>query len=121
MFSEKVALMLAVGATSVALALGEVLVTLGGVVSGSVDSCASSKAPESQASPCGRPTPRWSVVGGGQAPCPTKSTAGLFGWSPMVRVGPPLSFNPAGSRRGLVFEREPVSWVKPQVSPSSML
>jgi hypothetical protein len=31
--SEKVALRLAVGATSIALALGEVLVTLGGVVS----------------------------------------------------------------------------------------
>jgi hypothetical protein len=34
--SEKVALMLAVGATSVAFALGEVLVTLGGVVLGAV-------------------------------------------------------------------------------------
>src|SRR5215212_5749967 len=81
--------------------------TLSPSLSGAVGCCTSSKTPESQVSSCGRPIPRWSVVGGGQASCPTKSTAGLSGWSPTVRVGPPLSCNPAGSRMGLVFEREP--------------
>src|SRR5829696_1800052 len=84
-------------------------------------SCTSSKDPESQASPCGRSTPRWSVLGGGQAPSATRSTAGLSGRRAMVWVGPPLSARPAGSRRGSVLAREPVSGVKPQESASSML
>lgn len=59
--------------------------------------------------------------GGGQAPSPTKSTAGLSGWRATAWVSPPLSCNPAGSRRGLVFEREPVAWVKRQEAPLSIL
>ena len=48
-----------------------------------------STAPMSQCRPCGRATPRWSVVGGGQ-PVATASSAGLPGTKAWVRVGPPL-------------------------------
>ena len=48
-----------------------------------------SNAPISQAGPCGRVTPRWSVAGGGQSGLPV-SIAGLPSKSAWVKVGPPL-------------------------------
>ena len=57
---------------------------------------------QSQPAPCGRATPRWSAAIGS----PTMlvqgvgiwSTAALVESSPIVQVGPPLSWRPAGSR-----------------------
>src|ERR671911_3124602 len=60
----------------------------------------------SQALPCGRLTPRWSVAGGGHSTAASIAALGpaQFAGVPtpeqraMVSVGPPLSLRPAGSR-----------------------
>src|SRR2546421_3968256 len=76
-----------------------------------------SKAPMSQRAPCGRPTPRWSVAGGGQPGLPA-SMAGLPPLSAMVFVGPPLAAS--GSSCGLVPCLSPAE-LKAQSAELSML
>src|ERR671911_3050683 len=82
----------------------------------------------SQALPCGRLTPRWSVAGGGHS---TAASIAALGPSQsagvstpeqraMVSVGPPLSLRPAGSRPAGVLLLE-LGSVRPQVAPSSRL
>src|SRR5215216_4009438 len=64
-----------------------------------------SKAPMSQAAPCGRLTPRWSVAGGGHSTA--ASIAGLSGCKAWVCVGPPLSAS--GPSRGSAESAKPQS------------
>jgi hypothetical protein len=73
----------------------------GGAGIGVVDS----NAPMSHAAPCGRPTPRWSLAGGGQGPPP--SMAALTAFSAMVCVGPPLFASPPSL--GSELDRSPVA------------
>src|SRR5215203_1153559 len=64
-----------------------------------------SKAPMSQAAPCGRLTPRWSVAGGGHSTA--ASIAALPGSKAWVCVGPPLSAS--GPSRGSAESAKPQS------------
>ena len=65
-------------------------------VGASVSVVSNSNAPMSQAAPCGRATPRWSIVTGMpsaslQSKTGIASMAGLPGKRAWVWVGPPLS------------------------------
>src|SRR5579864_8516642 len=74
----------------------------------------------SQAGPCGRDSPRWSVLcAQPDTVTGTASTAGLFAGSAIVWVGPPLDASPP--RSGLVLFREWLAVEKPHEVPSSML
>src|SRR5215208_2743545 len=102
-FSEKVAVRLVPRATPIPV--GVAVLTWGFMVSWVVvDS--DSKEPMSDAAPCGRATPRWSVVAPKESPL---SMAGLPASKAWVFVGPPLSARgPSLGSRGLsvVPERE---------------
>src|SRR5215216_4490023 len=76
-----------------------------------------SKAPMSQAAPCGRLTPRWSVAGGGHSTA--ASIAALGRCKAWVCVGPPLSAS--GPSKGSTPERELLAGLKPQLVPESRL
>jgi len=69
----------------------------------------------SQAAPCGRTVPRWSVAGQFGAPAPALK-AGLVTGIARVWVGPP--FEVSGPRRGSVLGLS-VTWVRLQVLPGS--
>src|SRR5215208_8131018 len=75
------------------------------VVFGASVSCGgtNAKAPMSQAAPCGRLTPRWSVAGGGQATA--ASIAALGRCKAWVSVGPPLAAS--GPRLGSAESAKP--------------
>src|ERR1700737_3394170 len=74
----------------------------------------------SQAGPCGRDTPRWSVLPAQPGTVTGMAlTAGLFSGSAMVWVGPPL--DASGPRAGLVLFMEWLAAEKPHDVPVSML
>src|SRR5260370_27761970 len=77
-----------------------------------------SNAPMSQAGPCGRVTPRWSVGGQPLALVPPWSIAGLPASSAWVWVGPPLPASGASS--GSVPDRS-VAWDSRHEVPLSRL
>jgi hypothetical protein len=96
----------------------------GTVITGGVVSLTSSKAPMSQPASCGRLTLRWSpviVVPQPLTPGGIASIGGLPNRRAIVCVGPPLSFRPAGSSIGFVFDSEWLALLKPQLVPSSRL
>ena len=83
-----------------------------------------SKAPMSQPGPCGRLTPRWSVVivvPQPFTPGAIASIAGLPERRAIVCVGPPLSLRPAGSSIGSVFDSEWLVELNAQLVPLSRL
>ena len=74
----------------------------------------------SQAGPCGRDTPRWSVLPAQPGTVAGMAlTAGLFDASAMVWVGPPL--DASAPRPGLVLFSEWLAAEKPHEVPESML
>src|SRR5262249_62094733 len=96
----------------------------GTMMAGGVVSPRSSNAPMSQPGPCGRLTPRWSVVTVVPQPFTADgiaSIAELPGCSAIVCVGPPLFCRPAGSSNGSVLESELFAVLKPQLVPASRL
>src|SRR5579875_156454 len=74
----------------------------------------------SQPVPCGRLTPRWSVLPAQPwALAGMALTAGLDGDSAIVWVGPPL--DASGPSRGLALLSEPLAVEKPHEDPLSRL